>query len=107
MAGIPGQERPGVTVVTSVVERVLSDREGCSSWRPSPGSVTRTAPVSLGTHSWASTVGRGRGDLRRGLAPAGAVDSNDTGDTDLCSVVTAFIAALGTWWSRFEKKKKR
>lgn len=26
-----------------------------------PWSVTRTAPVSLGTHSWASTVGRGRG----------------------------------------------
>ena len=66
---------------------------------PGPGSITRTAPVSLGTHSWASVVGRGRGDFRRGLAPAGAVEGNDAGDTDQCSVVTAFLAALGTWWS--------
>ena len=96
----------GVPVGTSVVERVLSDKEKAApAGGPALERNTHSPCVSgdtlLGLHGREGTR-----DLRRGLAPAGAVDSNDAGDTDLCSVVTAFIAALGTWWSRFEKKKK-
>jgi len=70
-----------------------------------PGERNTHSPCVSGDTLLGLHGREGTRDLRRGLAPAGAVDSNDAGDTDLCSVVTAFIAALGTWWSRFGKKK--
>ena len=55
-----GQERPEVTLVTLVVECVLSGKaEGCSSWRDQClESLTSIPTMSLGKHSWASMVRR-------------------------------------------------
>ena len=71
-----------------------------------PGERNTHSPCVSGDTLLGLHGREGTRDLRRGLAPAGAVSSNDAGDTDLCSVVTAWLGLVHSnlqkqglpWW---------